>query len=452
MNTTVDKQSADPEVKKQSEVNECMQEFNHNDQFETETLNKKIHHVCMEFVRRAELFEINPNPIPHIYLPHEEIARYCFWAVWFFNVAGVFVTVWLTSPAVAWPVLGGIAATIVFFMAEIAVKLGVSAALPEKFFIKWFHVFYWPWLAVLLASVSIVWLERNASPDLAATLMNYGGVGWCGAEVSLAFLSGLAYVGKNRFGWSDEAVREVQTAESRISELTKRIARRTGKLLLALFVVLCVGTSARGECPLLLVDFSGSVARQDDSAYQLISNLAEHATEIPCVRIVFFSGRALSSSATAVNWGGSPSGHPPDPFLTLAEARKTKLRKDAKEALLKVMSFAARVPARCTSMLDVSARAVMDPGPVLILTDFVHDCAPFSVHLPKGSSDRIVVVISPSKRDRGSEYEVFLKRAAECRRLMPDSKVFAESQMSEAVVALVRFQLQALTVKTSASR
>src|SRR5258708_21736744 len=116
----------------------------------------------------------------------------------------------------------------------------------------------------------MLWLGRNAGPELAAILAQYSTVGWCGAEVALLFLGAYAFVGRRRFGWSGETVRRVAALEAHVAELAKRIDRRSGRLLSGLSIVLLAGALARGACPLVMVDRTGSVADQVEEEGRLV--------------------------------------------------------------------------------------------------------------------------------------------------------------------------------------
>jgi len=420
---------------KQTAMAEYVSEFNFDDQRELETTNTSMHNTCTEFVRQAEVHEINPNPIPHAHTPHEEKATFCKAASWFFTVVGVVVTILLTATAVDWPLAGAVAATAAFLMLEFGVKLGISAAVPEKMFARRFHTLYWPWLGILLGSVAVLWLGRNAGPDLAALLMKYSTVGWCGAEVALLFLGAYAFVGRRRFGWSGDAVRRVAELEARVAELTKRIDRRNGKLLAGVLVFLCLGaTSVRAACPLVLLDRSGSLAEQDRAENRLVEALAANAHLIPCIRLAAFAARALSAEAVTIEFS-PPGAATHDVFRSVIEARRIAMRDVAKVKLQAVLNAGDRKPAVCTSMTDVAARALMDAGPVLVVTDGVHDCAPSRPVLPPQSSAGIFIVLVPSKGDQGNEFEVFSKRAAALRRLLPQARIFLDGQLAEAVAA-----------------
>jgi len=84
-------------------------------------------------------------------------------------------------------------------------------------------------------------------------------------------------------------------------------------------------------------------------------------------------------------------------------------------------------------MIDVAVRALMNPGPVLILTDGVHDCAPSQAALPPGPSDQVFIILVPSKGDQGNQFELFSKRAAALRKLLPKAKIFLDAQLGEGV-------------------
>ena len=434
---------------KQRAVTENAQEFNVDDQHEIETITTEMHTACTEYVRQAELFELNPNPIPHPHPPHEEKARFCKWASWFFTVIGVLVTIYLTAAAVDWPLIGAAAAAAVFLMLEFGVKLGIAAAVSEKVFVRRFHALYWPWLGVLLASIAILWLGRNASPELAEVLLKYSTIGWCSAEIALLFLGAYAFVGHRRFGWSGDAVARVRTLEARSAELTKRIDRRNGKFLATVVGAILAGTSAHAQCPLLLVDRTGSLATQAQSEAHLVTAVTANAHRFGCARVAPFSAHVLAAVASPIQWT-TPGATTIDVFRSMAEARKTVLQEAARAKIEKVLSDEALPPAHCTSMPDVAARALWDTGPVLILTDGVHDCGPSATAPPSvPTPPTIIVVLAPSKNDGPNEYELFTKRARALQRLLPRAQIFAEGQVAEAVERWISPLQTVSTVKVS---
>ena len=182
-----------------------------------------IYRLRTAYVRQAEILEINPNPIPHVHPPHEEMAVFCKWTAWFITAIGVFVTCLLTATAIERPMIGAVTGIAVFLTLEFGVMLSIDAATPDKTFAQHFQALYLPWLAVLLVSVSAVLLDRSAGPVSGTMLTKYSPAVWCGIETALLCLGAYAFLGQRRFGWSGEAVRQLRAIEARLAELRSRI-------------------------------------------------------------------------------------------------------------------------------------------------------------------------------------------------------------------------------------
>ena len=424
MNTTEDKE--------RKPIADYEAEFTFDDLRELEKVDEAIQNEGVEYLRQAEEFEINPDPIPHVYKPHEELAHLCKVSISLFTPGGVLLTILLTSGAVEWPWAGTVGATAVFLILQYATEIGIAAAFRPRRFVDYFHVLFWPWLGLLLGSVSILWLSRNAGPELAAELAKYSTFGWCGGEVSLLFLGACAITGWRRFGWSGAAVRRVSALEARRNQLIKRIDRRRGKLIAGVAVALLFCLQARAACPLNMIDRTGSIADPERMEERWVEAVTAVSGTVPCVRVEIFSGNALSTEATAVDFAGEAASGPVI-FRRDIQAGIERQQNNARTKLRDVLHAAGRKPAPCTSMVDVAARALLDPGPVLIITDGVHDCPVSHVELPAQLSPAIFVVLVRSNGDRANEYERISKRAAELSRLLPRARIFVEPQLELAV-------------------
>lgn len=94
-------------------------------------------------------------------------------------------------------------------------------------------------------------------------------------------------------------------------------------------------------------------------------------------------------------------------------------------------------PASCTSVPDMLTRASKSLKPVLLVSDFVHTCAPIAPREPLDGKG-ILLVIVRSKSDGGNDSGLFRRRQQFIERYMRGAAILEEFQHDNAVQALLR--------------
>ena len=159
--------------------------WNSRDSAQIDALNAKQAEVHVEFLKQADEYGIDPEPIPHTHTPHEELSRRCLSGFLLATFGGIFVAILLTAGAVSNRLLGALGAALIFVAAEVVVDLGVSAVSHRKQFMDNFRWFYLPPLLLFFISLSIILLGRLATPEMADQLLNITAYTWWGLETAL---------------------------------------------------------------------------------------------------------------------------------------------------------------------------------------------------------------------------------------------------------------------------
>ena len=186
---------------------------------------------CAEFLRNAELFDIDPRPVPHVHIPHENLARTWNAAFWLFTVLGALGTFASTATVESLhPILIAVIGFVGFLLLEFMIVLFMQIATDEKGFANLLYRYTLPWMVLAMVSLAILLLARfpNSVP-LAAQMFTYA---WWGLEISLAFLGGVALVALKRFGWSRRLTRRIQDLEYKMARVRQRETLDSGEILL----------------------------------------------------------------------------------------------------------------------------------------------------------------------------------------------------------------------------
>jgi hypothetical protein len=192
-------------------------------QAEAASASAALQDAHIEYLRRAEMFEIEPGPIPHIYGPHEAMAWRCRILAWLSTATGMLGAFWLAAAAFGGPAAGALAAVALFAMMEFTVSLALGAVLETRTFFARSRALWGLCLGLLLLGILVVWAGRSATDDGAARFLEYSPLAWCAIELSLAFLGAWAFLGQRRYGWSGAVVRHYRALQERQSALLHRI-------------------------------------------------------------------------------------------------------------------------------------------------------------------------------------------------------------------------------------
>lgn len=407
---------------------------NARDRAEIDALTQRQGYLYAEFLRLTDELQVDPKPIPHVHTPHEDVARRSFWAAILATVGGMVIAVLLTSGSVSRPFVGACGAILLFAIAEALLDLGLFA-LPRTVFSANFYKIYMPSLIVFLLSMSALLVGRFASPAVAEVLLTINAYLWWGLECSLLLLGALSVAAWTRFGWSGSLFKEYIACSHRINELKLVIERRISdaKVMAAPMLLLLVFGAAFQPvlAQTIMIDRTGSIDQQKDIERSLVAALTNSDSALPPLNLVLFTEHVFQAPIVRIQ--------PPSPrlenvfFQPLVAAARSRSAAAIRFQLESALR--AELPiAKCTSVPDIMARAMLEDGPVLIITDGVHDCRTGTGRpRPSSSVNNIIVLLVRSKTDRGSDASVFGLRRQQILRYVPRADVLPEFRLPFAV-------------------
>jgi hypothetical protein len=404
-----------------------------------------------EYLRQADEYEIDPQPVPHIHTPHDEKVSRCYWTTRISHGGGItLAATWAALTASGRPIIASVLAVVMYSVLAILTDFVIFSFWPRKtFFERFKRLSGIPYPIALLSGLAIL-SERFASGDLASLLATIDPYAWLAAEASCLWLGAVAITGQDRYAWSRKLKTAYDTIGAEIEKLKHGIehratsarlnnvsrsqntspsdAGRGGKNVMALLLLSALVLPFRATaCETIITDQTGSLANQTLVDQRLVKSVAKAVSN--CITVIPVSAHVFSAQAYDLVFEKT---HP-----VLFEGIKTAIdQKRAVEAEKKLNAIFGAPPlqaAACTSVSDMLILALAK-GRSLLITDGEHTCPTPPPHLQ--GSGYVAVVLVRSKGAGGNDDAIFQKRRSWILHLLPSAHVFPEFQLEEAVQEL----------------
>ncbi|MGC2112588.1 MAG: hypothetical protein WA655_23920 [Candidatus Korobacteraceae bacterium] len=417
-------------------------DFNHRDETEKARLEAENADDCIEYQRLADMYDVDPQPIPHIHTRHETLSAVCAFVAVVALFAGAVVASMLTANSVQSHLVGLSLGILFFVTATCLTDLLLLLLCDEQVFVRRSRWFWIPGWTLFLLSVTVLLLGRFADAELADLLLSLTSWAWWGIELSLLWLTAVALAGWRHYGWSGRIVRRCRARQSEIARLTRNLARRrplsSGGLKIAVLglvvmLLLLVPTPSRAQVPKMMVDETGSVADADRLDQHLAAAVADRAGEMRGLDVILFSEHIYSAEPIPVRWKSSGEELAPEP---VRRAWREKLAKMVHAELEEV--FKTKLPpAHNTCVLDMVIRASAESKPVLVITDAKNECRP-PAKFDVVSGDGVFIVLVRSKSDTGSDKEIYDQRKKGVERYISGATIVEEFRLEGAIEKWIR--------------
>jgi hypothetical protein len=204
---------------------------------------------------------------------------------------------------------------------------------------------------------------------------------------------------------------------------------------------LLMSTSATAQA--VVIDRTGSMARQQQIEADLQSGLAGAALYFRGIRLVFFSDEVMNAPGINVMFDSRAGG---SGIPRLEDAVKMKAVREAGPKIAKVFAQQSPVHARASNIAAAVVRAAEELPSGLLVTDGKHEVA-----APAGAltETRLVVLLCPASSDSTADELVkYTERARLIKMWAPNAAVFPCFKMRDAILRWASAQVGAVSVSS----